>query len=98
MLKAAKADWILLLSTTSAEQRLPQKIYVATSTDGLTWDIREGQLLEDSNRNYLDPSAVETSPRNGSRSSAPPVKKTPWVATHGCGGNTSPVGVRGKSY
>ena len=31
-------------------------------TDGLTWDIRDDPLLEDSNRNYLDPSTVETSP------------------------------------
>ena len=52
-----RGDWVLLLSTTPAEQRLRQKIYVATSTDGLTWDIRDDPLLEDSNRNYPDPSA-----------------------------------------
>ena len=62
MLQAEEGDWVLLLSTTPAEQRLPQKIYVATSTDGLTWDIGEDPLVEDSNRNYLDPSAVEVSP------------------------------------
>lgn len=62
MLQAEEGDWVLLLSTTPADQRLPQKIYVATSTDGVTWDIREDPLVEDSNRNYLDPSAVETSP------------------------------------
>lgn len=62
MLKAETGDWVLLLSTTPAEQRLPQKIYVATSPDGLTWDIRQDPLLEDNDRNYLDPSAVETAP------------------------------------
>jgi hypothetical protein len=62
MLKAEPGDWVLLLSTTPAEQRLPQKVYVATSTDGLIWDISRDPLLEDSDRNYLDPSAVETAP------------------------------------
>lgn len=62
MLKAETGDWVLLLSTTPAEQRLPQKVYVATSTDGLTWDIAQDPLLEDKDRNYLDPSAVETAP------------------------------------
>lgn len=62
MLKAEAGDWVLLLSTTPSEQRLPQKIYVATSTDGLTWDIGEDPLLEDNDRNYLDPSAVEIAP------------------------------------
>jgi len=62
MLKAETRDWVLLLSTTPAEQRLPQKVYVATSADGLTWDIGKDPLLEDNDRNYLDPSAVETVP------------------------------------
>lgn len=62
MLKAETGDWVLLLSTTPAEQRLPQKVYVATSPDGLTWDIGKDPLLEDNARNYLDPSAVETAP------------------------------------
>lgn len=62
MLQADTGDWVLLLSTTPAEQRLPQKVYVATSPDGLTWDIRKDPLLEDNARNYLDPSAVETAP------------------------------------
>ena len=62
MLKADDGDWVLLLSTTPADQRLPQKIFVATSQDGRTWEIDDDPLLVDSNRNYLDPAAVETSP------------------------------------
>ena len=62
MLKAEEGNWILLLSTTPATQRLPQKIFVATSTDGIDWKIDEEPLLYDEDRNYLDPAAVEISP------------------------------------
>jgi hypothetical protein len=55
-------DWVLLLSTTPADQRLPQKIFAATSQDGRTWEIDDNPLLVDNDRNYLDPAAVETSP------------------------------------
>jgi len=59
MMRAEEGDWLLLLSTTPG--RLPQKIFVATSPDGITWDIPKSPLLEASDRNYLDPTAVETS-------------------------------------
>ena len=62
MLKAEDGDWVLLLSTTPATQRLPQRIYVATSPDGVQWNIDDDPILFDEDRNYLDPAAVEISP------------------------------------
>lgn len=59
MLRAEDGDWVLLLSTTPSEQRLPQKIFVARSVDGSTWDIDDTPLLESDDYNYLDPAAVE---------------------------------------
>ena len=59
MLRAEEGDWVLLLSTTPATQRLPQKIFVARSVDGRTWTIDPAPLLESADRNYLDPAAVQ---------------------------------------
>jgi len=58
MLRADSGDWVLLLSTTPA--KLPQKIYLAKSTDGISWEIDSTPLLEDAEKNYLDPAAVST--------------------------------------
>ena len=58
MLRTDANDWVLLLSTTPA--RLPQKIYLAKSTDGISWEIDPAPLLEDAEKNYLDPAAVST--------------------------------------
>ncbi len=60
MLQVADNDWILLLSTTPDQRRLPQKLYVAYSADGLTWQVDKNPLLQDKNINYLDPAAVKT--------------------------------------
>jgi hypothetical protein len=58
MLRTDANDWVLLLSTTPA--KLPQKIYLAKSSDGIDWDIDPTPLLEDADKNYLDPAAVST--------------------------------------
>jgi hypothetical protein len=58
MLRTDANDWVLLLSTTPA--KLPQKIYLAKSRDGVDWDIDPTPLLEDADKNYLDPAAVST--------------------------------------
>jgi hypothetical protein len=58
MLRADSGDWVLLLSTTPA--KLPQKIYLAKSSDGVDWEIDPTPLLEDPEKNYLDPAAVST--------------------------------------
>lgn len=58
MLRSDGNDWVLLLSTTPA--KLPQKIYLAKSSDGIDWQIDSKPLLEDAEKNYLDPAAVLT--------------------------------------
>jgi hypothetical protein len=58
MLRTDSNDWVLLLSTTPA--KLPQKIYLAKSKDGINWQIDPTPLLEDADKNYLDPAAVST--------------------------------------
>jgi hypothetical protein len=58
MLRSDASDWVLLLSTTPA--KLPQKIYLAKSSDGVDWEIDPTPLLEDAEKNYLDPAAVST--------------------------------------
>jgi hypothetical protein len=62
MLRTDANDWVLLLSTTPA--RLPQKIYLAKSSDGIDWEIDSTPLLEDAENNYLDPAAVSTGSGN----------------------------------
>lgn len=61
MLQVEDSNWILLLSTTPDESRRPQKIYLATSKDGLKWDIEKEPILAASDLNYLDPTAVKIS-------------------------------------
>jgi hypothetical protein len=58
MLRSDAEDWVLLLSTTPA--KLPQKIYLARSTNGIDWEVDADPLLEDPDKNYLDPVAVQS--------------------------------------
>ena len=58
ILKAEDGNWIGLFATTPDESRLPQKIYVGTSTDGLTWTIESDPIITESGGNALDPTAV----------------------------------------
>lgn len=62
VLKAQAGDWVMLLSTTPAKERLPQKFYLAWSTDGLTWKVDSEPLIDNPDKNYLDPTAYELSP------------------------------------
>ena len=62
MLKSDEGDWVLMLSTTPDNSRLPQRIFIATSSDGIDWTIEENPIVFNEDRNYLDPAAVETSP------------------------------------
>ena len=54
-----KDNWILILSTTPDPSRLPQRLYMATSTDGKDWNIDKEPILFDEQINYLDPAAVK---------------------------------------
>ncbi|MGA1390571.1 MAG: hypothetical protein ACO316_01705 [Candidatus Nanopelagicales bacterium] len=59
MLQVEKDNWILILSTTPDPSRLPQRLYMATSTDGKDWNIDKEPILFDEKINYLDPAAVK---------------------------------------
>lgn len=58
ILLAEEGNWVGLFATTPAEERLPQKIYVGTSTDGLTWQVDSEAIIAVSGKNNLDPTAV----------------------------------------
>jgi len=61
ILKAEDGNWIGLFATTPANERLPQKIYVGYSEDGLTWSIDSDAAIAVSGKNNLDPTAVQLS-------------------------------------
>jgi hypothetical protein len=56
VLLAEDGNWIGLFATTPL--CAPQKIYVGTSTDGLTWSIESEPTITVSGGNALDPTAV----------------------------------------
>ena len=62
LLKAEPNDWVALLSTTPDDSRLPQKMFFAWSTDGMTWEVDPEPFINDSEKNYLDPTGYELSP------------------------------------
>ncbi|UCD27878.1 MAG: hypothetical protein JSV03_12340 [Planctomycetota bacterium] len=58
ILLAQDGNWIGLFATTPAPEFLPQKIYVGTSTDGLSWSIEGASIITAGDGNALDPTAV----------------------------------------
>jgi hypothetical protein len=60
-LKAEPNDWVALLSTTPDDSRLPQKMFLAWSSDGMTWEVDPKPFISDSEKNYLDPTGYELS-------------------------------------
>ncbi len=62
VLRADSGDWVALLSTTPNQSRLPQKLFLAWSTDGMNWQVDSEPLINDPEKNYLDPTAYEISP------------------------------------
>ena len=62
VLRAKKGDWVAVMSTTPATiPDSPQGIHVATSTDGLSWDVLPGNLAP-TTKSYLDPTGIEIGP------------------------------------
>lgn len=61
MLQVKENDWILLLSTTPDPRKLPQKLFIAYSSDGKNWQVEPNPLLEEAEANNLDPTAVQLS-------------------------------------
>lgn len=62
LLKAEPNDWVMLLSTTPSTERRPQKFFLAWSTDGINWQVDSEPMINDPEKNYLDPTAYEVSP------------------------------------
>ncbi len=58
ILKAENGMWIGLFAVTPKPQFLPQKIYLATSKDGLTWQIDCTPVIDESPYSVFDPTAV----------------------------------------
>jgi len=58
VLKAEEGNWVGLFATTPTQERLPQQIYIGTSSDGLTWSIASSPIITVSAGNALDPTAV----------------------------------------
>ena len=61
VIQAKSGDWIALVSTGPGQP--PQRLYAATSTDGLTWSVVAKPLTAD-NVNVLDPTAYQTGPNS----------------------------------
>jgi len=57
IIQVSEGNWIALVSTGPGAP--PQRLYAATSTDGLTWNV-ETKPLTSSRVNSLDPTAVQT--------------------------------------
>ena len=60
VLQAEEGDWLMLLSTTPRPSELPQKLHLARSSEGVSWEVDPTPLLTDPERNYLDPTAYPT--------------------------------------
>lgn len=58
VLRAQAGDWLMLVSTTPSTDRLPQKIYLASSGDGVSWQVDTNVLIEVQGGNALDATAV----------------------------------------
>ncbi|MBI2437948.1 MAG: hypothetical protein HYV36_03945 [Lentisphaerae bacterium] len=61
VLKAQSNNWLALVSTTPSSNRLPQRIYMAASTDGLNWQVNTNALISVVGGNALDPTALALS-------------------------------------
>jgi hypothetical protein len=61
VIQAQTGDWIALVSTGPGQP--PQRLYAATSADGLTWSVGAKPLTPD-NVNVLDPTAYQTGPNS----------------------------------
>ena len=75
VIQAKTDDWVMLLSTGPGNP--PQRLFAATSVDGLTWSIGKKPLTA-SNVNSLDPTAIQTGPSTWRVYYAQSPKKTPF--------------------
>ena len=76
VIQAKGGDWLMLLSTGPGEP--PQRLFIATSRDGLAWKVNRKPLTP-SSFNALDPVAVQTGPKQWRVYYAKSPKKTPFA-------------------
>ncbi len=68
VLRAETNDWIAIMSSTPAT--IPDKrqgIFMATSKDGLIWDVDHNDIAPSDSLSYLDPTGVELFSADGDR-------------------------------
>jgi len=75
VIHAADGNWVMLLSTGPGEP--PQRLFVATSRDGLAWKI-DPTPLTSASVNALDPTAIQTGPNSWRVYYAQSPKATPF--------------------
>ena len=75
VIQAADGNWVMLLSTGPGEP--PQRLFAATSRDGLTWKVDKTPLTSAS-VNALDPTAIQTGPNSWRVYYAQSPKATPF--------------------
>lgn len=76
VIQAKPGDWVMLLSTGPGSP--PQRLFAATSPDGLSWNIDKKPLTA-SSVNSLDPTAVQTGPNSWRVYYAQSPKATPFA-------------------
>ena len=75
VIQAKNGDWLMLLSTGPGDP--PQRLFVATSPDGLKWKVN-AKPLTPASFNALDPTAVQLGPNKWRVYYAKSPKKTPF--------------------
>ena len=75
IIQAKNGDWLMLLSTGPGDP--PQRLFVATSPDGLKWKVN-AKPLTPASFNALDPTAVQLGPNKWRVYYAKSPKKTPF--------------------
>lgn len=75
VIQAKNGDWLMLLSTGPGDP--PQRLFVATSRDGLKWKVN-AKPLTPASFNALDPTAVQLGPKKWRVYYAKSPKKTPF--------------------
>lgn len=75
VIQAADGNWVMLLSTGPGEP--PQRLFAATSSDGLTWKVDQTPLTS-ATVNALDPTAIQIGPNSWRVYYAQSPKATPF--------------------
>jgi hypothetical protein len=61
VLRAETGNWLAIMSTSPEDPQNPQRLLLATSDDGLDWQVSPKSLTQ-SDMSYLDPTGIPTGP------------------------------------